>query len=362
MDPNNYCILMAGGIGARFWPMSRTNCPKQFIDVLGTGETLIQQTYRRLSKVCQSKNIFIVTNELYSDIIKEQIPGITDRQILCEPSRRNTAPCIAYAAYKINAENPNANIVVSPADHIILREEEFTESLLTALDAASKNNWLLTLGITPSRPDTGYGYIQYTDIIDTGYKQIRKVKTFTEKPQLEMAMQFLESGDFLWNSGIFIWSLSSLLTAMKQQLPDINDIFSEGAELYFTEKEKDFIHKAYSEVRNISIDYGLMEKASNVYVMAADFGWSDLGTWGSLYESRSKDMNGNAIIGNSVMTYDTRNCIVNMPKNKLAVIQGLEDYIIVEDKNMLLIIRKQDEQLIRNIVEDVRERKGDNYI
>lgn len=362
INPNNYCILMAGGIGSRFWPMSRTGCPKQFIDVLGTGETLIQQTYRRLSKVCQPTNIFIVTNELYRDIVKEQIPGITDRQILCEPARRNTAPCIAYAAYKINAENPKANIVVSPADHIIMHEDEFCDVLLAALEATTKNDWLLTLGITPSRPDTGYGYVQFSDDEKTGYKDISKVKTFTEKPELEMAKQFLASGDFLWNSGIFIWSLSSLMTAMKQQLPDIDAIFSEGADFYFTEQETDFIKKAYAEVRNISIDYGLMEKANNVYVMAADFGWSDLGTWGSLYDSRTKDMNGNAIIGNSVMTYDTRDCIINMPKNKLVVIQGLEDYIIVEDKNMLLIIKKEEEQLIRNIVEDVREKKGDHYI
>ena len=362
INPNNYCILMAGGIGSRFWPMSRTVCPKQFIDVLGTGETLIQQTYRRLSKVCQPRNIFIVTNELYRNIVKEQIPGITDRQILCEPSRRNTAPCIAYAAYKINAENPQANIIVSPADHIILHEEEFCDVLLSALEATTKNDWLLTLGITPSRPDTGYGYVQFSDDEQTGYKDISKVKTFTEKPELEMAKQFLASGDFLWNSGIFIWSLSSLMTAMKQQLPDIDAIFSEGADLYFTEQETDFIQKAYAEVRSISIDYGLMEKANNVYVMAADFGWSDLGTWGSLYDSRTKDMNGNAIIGNSVMTYDTRDCIINMPKNKLVVIQGLEDYIIVEDKDMLLIIKKEEEQLIRNIVEDVREKKGEHYI
>lgn len=362
INPNNYCILMAGGIGSRFWPMSRTVCPKQFIDVLGTGETLIQQTYRRLSKVCQPRNIFIVTNELYRNIVKEQIPGITDRQILCEPARRNTAPCIAYAAYKINAENPQANIIVSPADHIILHEEEFCDVLLAALEATTKNNWLLTLGITPSRPDTGYGYVQFSDDEQTGYKDISKVKTFTEKPELEMAKQFLASGDFLWNSGIFIWSLSSLMTAMKQQLPDIDAIFSEGADVYFTEEETGFIKKAYAEVRNISIDYGLMEKANNVYVMAADFGWSDLGTWGSLYDSRTKDMNGNAIIGNSVMTYDTRDCIINMPKNKLVVIQGLEDYIIVEDKDMLLIIKKEEEQLIRNIVEDVREKKGEHYI
>lgn len=362
VNPNNYCILMAGGIGSRFWPMSRTNRPKQFIDVLGTGETLIQQTFRRLSKVCLPKNIFIVTNEIYRDLVKTQIAGITDRQILCEPSRRNTAPCIAYAAYKIGVENPNANIIVSPADHIILKEDEFSEVLLTALEATAKNNWLLTLGITPSRPDTGYGYIQTSEDEGSGYKNIGKVKIFTEKPQLEMAQQFLDSGDFLWNSGIFIWSLSSLMLALKQQLPDINDIFAEGKDFYYTDKEASFIAKAYSEVRNISIDYGLMEKASNVYVLAADFGWSDLGTWGSLYDTRSKDLNGNAIIGKSVQVYDTTNCIVNMPNDKLVVIQGLDDFIVVEDSNMLLICKKEDEQQIRNIVEDVKLLKGDAYI
>jgi mannose-1-phosphate guanylyltransferase len=342
--------------------MSRTNRPKQFIDVLGTGETLIQQTFRRLSKVCLSENIFIVTNEIYRDLVKSQIKGITDRQILCEPSRRNTAPCIAYAAHKIGVENPNANIIVSPADHIILKEDEFSEVLLTALEATSKNNWLLTLGITPSRPDTGYGYIQTSDDEGTGYKNIGKVKIFTEKPQLEMAQQFLDSGDFLWNSGIFIWSLPSLMLAMKQQLPDINDIFAEGREFYYTDKETAFIAKAYSEVRNISIDYGLMEKASNVYVLAADFGWSDLGTWGSLYDTRNKDLNGNAIIGKGVLAYDTTNCIVNMPNDKLVVIQGLDDFIVVDDSNMLLICKKQDEQQIRNIVEDVKLLKGDTFI
>ncbi len=362
VNPNNYCILMAGGIGSRFWPMSRTNRPKQFIDVLGTGETLIQQTFRRLSKVCLPGNIFIVTNEIYRDLVKAQIKGITDRQILCEPSRRNTAPCIAYAAHKIGVENPDANIIVSPADHIILKEDEFSEVLLTALEATAKNNWLLTLGITPNRPDTGYGYIQLSDDEDTGYKNIGKVKIFTEKPQLEMAEQFLASGDFLWNSGIFIWSLSSLMLALKQQLPDINDIFAEGRELYFTEKESAFVAKAYAEVRNISIDYGLMEKASNVYVLAADFGWSDLGTWGSLYDTRDKDLNANAIIGKSVLTYDTTNCIVNMPNDKLVVIQGLDDFIVVDDSNMLLICKKQDEQQIRHIVEDVKLLKGDAYI
>lgn len=362
VNPNNYCILMAGGIGSRFWPMSRTNRPKQFIDVLGTGETLIQQTFRRLSKVCLPGNIFIVTNEIYRDLVKAQIQGITDRQILCEPSRRNTAPCIAYAAHKIGVENPNANIIVSPADHIILKEEEFTQVLLKALDATAKNNWLLTLGITPSRPDTGYGYIQTSEDEETGYTNIGKVKIFTEKPQLEMAQQFLDSGDFLWNAGIFIWSLSSLMQAMKQQLPDINDIFAEGHEFYYTDKETAFIAKAYSEVRNISIDYGLMEKASNVYVLAADFGWSDLGTWGSLYDTRSKDLNGNAIIGKGVLAYDTTNCIVNMPNDKLVVIQGLDDFIVVDDSNMLLICKKQDEQQIRNIVEDVKLLKGETYI
>jgi mannose-1-phosphate guanylyltransferase len=363
MNQNNYCVIMAGGIGARFWPMSRTSHPKQFIDILGTGETLIQQTFRRFERVCPSDNIYIVTNEIYRELIKEQLPGISDGQILCEPTRRNTAPCIAYANFTILQRNPDANIVVAPSDHIILKEDNFTEVILAALEATAENEWLLTLGIKPSRPDTGYGYIQFDDSRHfAGDDRLRKVKTFTEKPQLEMAQQFLQSGDFLWNSGIFIWSLKSIMKTFESYLPEVDSIFKEGIGLYNTPEEKEFITSAYTICRNISIDYGIMEKATNVYVLASDFGWSDLGTWGSLYDTRPRNEEGNSIVGNNVMTYDTKNCIVNMPKEKLVILQGLNDYIVVEDENILLICRKEDEQQIRQFVTDVRMRKGDRFV
>lgn len=363
MNKNNYCVIMAGGIGTRFWPMSRTNKPKQFIDILGTGETLIQQAFKRFLKTCPSENIFIVTNEIYRNLVKEQLPSINNNQVLCEPSRRNTAPCIAYAVYKIETINPNANIVVAPSDHIILNEDVFSETVDLAIDAAEKNDWLITLGIKPSRPDTGYGYIQFNDELDVYTDtRIKKVKTFTEKPKLEMAEFFLQSGDFFWNSGIFIWSLKSIKKAFEIYLPEIDSIFKEGTSFYNTDQELDFIKNAYTVCRNISIDYGIMEKADNVYVVCSDFGWSDLGTWGSLYDNIKKSKDGNAISGNNVLVYDTKNCIINVPKNKLVVAHGLDDFIIVESDNILLICKKTDEQQIRQFVNDVKIEKGDQFI
>lgn len=354
---------MAGGIGSRFWPMSRTSQPKQFIDILGSGETLIQQTFKRFERVCPSENIYIVTNEIYREQIKKQIPHINDEQIVCEPARRNTAPCIAYANYKIHKINPDANIIVAPSDHIILKEDEFVEVISKALEATRENDWLVTLGITPSRPDTGYGYIQFNE--NTGWEKderLKKVKTFTEKPVLEMAKSFIESGDFLWNAGIFVWSLKSIMKAFEQHLPEVDSIFKEGIPNYNTKNEEVFIKNAYTVCKNISIDYGVMEKADNVYVLISDFGWSDLGTWGSLYETRNKDVNSNTIVGKNVMTYDTKNCIVNMPKDKLVVLQGLDDYIVVEDNNILLICKKGEEQQIRQFVADVMSEKGEKYV
>lgn len=362
MNKNNFCIIMAGGVGARFWPMSRQNHPKQFIDILGTGETLIQSTFRRFEKVCPPENIYIVTNEIYKEQVLKQLP-VSKEQVLCEPTRRNTAPCIAYANYRILERNPDANIVVAPSDHIILKEENFTEVITAALAATAKNDWLLTLGIRPSRPDTGYGYIQYDDTI--GYEndqRIKKVKTFTEKPQIDMAKQFLASGDFLWNSGIFIWRLKTILAAFDTHLPDVNELFSAGIGKYATKEEDAFIKETYTMCKSISIDYGVMEKADNVYVLASDFGWSDLGTWGSLYETRAKDKNANTVVGNNVMLYESSNCIVNMPKDKLVVLHGLDDYIVVEDNDILLVCRKGDEQHIRQFVNDVMIEKGDKYI
>lgn len=363
MNQNNYCVIMAGGVGSRFWPLSRTARPKQFIDILGVGETLIQQTFRRFEVICPRENIYIVTNEIYKDLIHEQISGLNDDQVICEPSRRNTAPCIAYANYKILARNPEANIVVAPSDHIVLREDVFTEVINLAMEASSETGALLTIGVQPSRPETGYGYIQFDESQASKiHPQIHKVKIFTEKPNLEMAKQLVESGEFLWNSGIFIWKLSSIMQEFETSLPEINDLFKSGMGLYNTPEETAFIKNIYEQSKSISVDYGIMEKASNVLVFAADFGWSDLGTWGSLYDIRDKDKNGNTIVGRNVLTYDSKNCIINMPKDKLVVIEGLEDYIIVENDNVLLICKKQDEQEIRQFVTDVQAEKGDRFV
>lgn len=363
MNRDNYCVIMAGGIGARFWPMSRTDRPKQFIDILGTGETLIQQTYRRFLSICPPENIYVVTNEKYRELVMIQLPKMENHQILCEPSRRNTAPCIAYANHKIATQNPNACIVVAPSDHVILREDIFNEVIESAMNVAKENDWLLTLGITPSRPDTGYGYIQFNEgIVNTDDKRIHKVKTFTEKPNLELARTFIASGDFLWNAGIFIWTLNSINKAFDNYLPDVNQLFNKGAAVYNTPLEQEFITKAYSVCKNISIDYGIMEKADNVHVLMSDFGWSDLGTWGSLYAIRTRDEHGNAVVGENTIMWDSSNCIVNMPKEKLVVVQGLNDFIVVEDNDTLLICRKEDEQLIREIVTTVKETKGEQYV
>lgn len=363
MNEHYFCVIMAGGIGSRFWPVSKTSHPKQFIDILGTGESLLQQTFGRFEKICRKQNIYIVTSYAYKDLVMNQIPGLPENQVLCEPMRRNTAPCIAYANHRILQLDPDATIVVAPSDHIIQKEDVFHEVILSAMAAAEKNPWLLTLGIQPNRPDTGYGYIQFIESIPyPADLRIKRVKTFTEKPELEMARFFLQSGDFLWNSGIFIWSVQSIMDAFRQHLPDVDSIFQEGTGLYGTPGEAAFIQKAYAVCKSISIDYGVMEKVDNVFVLASDFGWSDLGTWGSLYEQRPKDEQGNSVIGNQVMLYDTRKCIIHLPNDKLAVIQGLDDHIVVEAEGILLICRKSDEQMIRQFVNDVRNLKGENYI
>ena len=363
MSEHYYCVIMAGGIGARFWPMSRTSHPKQFIDILGTGETLIQQTFNRFATICPPENIYIVTNNLYKNLVLEQIPQIPPEQILCEPSRRNTAPCIAYANYCILSRDPDAQIVVAPSDHIILKEKVFLDNIRTALEAASEHEWLLTLGIKPSRPDTGYGYIQFSDgEVYPKDPQIKKVKTFTEKPNLDLAKTFLQCGDFLWNSGIFIWSLKSIMNAFKSYLPEVDALFKKGIGKFGTPDEKAFIAETYLVCKSISIDYGVMEKAPNVFVLASDFGWSDLGTWVSLYENRKQDKNGNAVVGKNVMIYDSTNCIVNMPCDKLVILEGLTDYIVVESENVLLVCKKADEQQIRQFVNDVRLEKGEKFV
>jgi len=354
---------MAGGVGTRFWPMSKVSRPKQFIDVLGTGKTLIRMTFERFEKICPVNQIYIVTNDIYKDLVLEQLPELEESQVLCETARRNTAPAVAYANYRIKQENPDAIVIVAPSDHIILKEDEFVKDIKIAVKAAEENDWLLTLGIKPSRPDTGYGYIQFLD--EKVYEEeplLRKVKTFTEKPNLEIATSFLASGDFLWNSGIFVWSLKSIMSAFNQHLPEVSSLFEAGKEKFNTGEEEKFIKDTYAVCKNISIDYGIMEKAENVYVLSVDFGWSDLGTWGSLYTIRDKDKNENTVVGNNVMLYETQNCIVNVPKNKLVVLQGLDDYIVVEEDNTLLVCRKLDEQQIRQFVNDVKTEKGDSFV
>ncbi len=353
---------MAGGIGSRFWPLSRNANPKQFLDILGTGRTLIQQTFDRLSKVVMAENIYVVTNEIYAAQVKEQLPALSDAQVLCEPARKNTAPCIAYATYKIAELNSEANIIVAPSDHVIADEAKFISCIESAFEFTSKNECLLTLGIQPSRPDTGYGYIQFKDDKKPLPNKIYKVKTFTEKPNLEMAKFFLQSGDFLWNAGIFIWNVQSILKALHEYLPEMCNLFDEGAGEYNTGKELEFIKKIYPLCPNVSIDFGVMEKAKNVYVLGSEFGWSDLGTYGSLYEHMKQDENKNAVVGKNVMLYDTKNCIVQMPKNKLVVLQGLDNYIVVESDNVLLVCRKDDEQQIRQFVNDVKLNKGEKFV
>lgn len=360
MNKDNYCVIMAGGIGSRFWPMSRTSYPKQFIDILGTGRTLIQQTYDRLQRIAPKENIFVVTNEDYRELVLQQCEDMSSDQVLCEPSRRNTAPCVAYASYKIKSLNANAKIVVAPADHLILKEDKFIESINTALNYVENNNALLTLGIEPSRPDTGYGYIQFDST--KKQSQIKKVKTFTEKPNLELAKQFVESGEFSWNSGMFIWTAKDIITAFKNHMPELSGYFEEGYSKLNTNQEEQFIKDTYAVCKSISIDYGIMEKAPNVYVISADIGWSDLGTWGSIYTHLRHDENLNATIGKNVMLYDSHNCIVSMPKEKLVVLQGLDGYIVVESNNTLLVCKKEDEQKIKEFVTDIKIAKGEKFV
>lgn len=358
-----YCIIMAGGVGSRFWPLSKASCPKQFLDILGTGDTFIQQTFKRLNKICPAENFVVVTNANYKKMVLEQLPLLNESQVLSEPIRRNTAPCIAYAAYRIKSKVPNANIIVAPSDHVILEESKFIDTVERGLRFVEQNDALLTLGIKPSRPETGYGYIQTADKVDfEDEKGLCVVKTFTEKPDLKMAKVFLDSGDFFWNSGIFIWSLDSIIRALEAYLPDVSELFARGMKLYNTSDEEAFLAKTYPECPNISIDYGIMEKANNVYVLCSDFGWSDLGTWGSLWDNSNRDENNNAMKGDDLFVYDSTNNVINVSEGKLAVIQGLDGYIVVESDNTLLICRKDNEQQIRQYVNDVRSKKGEHFV
>jgi len=361
-NSRNYVVIMAGGIGSRFWPMSRTEHPKQFLDILGTGRTLLQQTYDRSLSVCPKENVMVVTNASYRDLVLKQLPDLTEAQVLLEPARRNTAPCIAYAAFHIHAMDPSACMVVAPSDHLILKEEAYTRLVNKALKVAAAEDALITLGIKPTRPDTGYGYIQFKEEPSATDKSVRRVKTFTEKPDLEMAEQFIASGEFLWNAGIFVWSAESILRSFATHLSEEFQLFNDGRMHFGTPNEKAFIERTYSQCTNISIDYGIMEKAENVYTLASDIGWSDLGTWGSLYAFADKNADGNVIQGRNVVVYDTHNCIVNVPKDKLVVLQGMEDMIVVESDGILLVCKRDEEQQIKRIVNDVKATKGDRFV
>lgn len=337
---------MAGGIGSRFWPYSRKDKPKQFLDFFGTGHTLLQQTFDRYSKIVPKENIFIATNIQYEELVKEQLPDLNEDQILLEPTRRNTAPCIAWASIYIKQLNPDANIIVAPADHLILKETEFIEAITKGLEFVAQSPQLLTLGIKPSRPETGYGYIQIAEEKDGIFY---KVKTFIEKPQLEFAQVFIESNEFYWNSGIFLWNVNTILKAFETHIPEICETFKS----YENDLEA---------LPNISIDYAIMEKAENVYVQICNFGWADLGTWGALHEASPKDQHKNVIMKGHTLLYECKDNIIAIPKGKLAVLQGLEDYLIADTDNVLLVCRKDDENSIRRYVNDVQVKLGDEFV
>ena len=360
MKHNYYVAIMAGGIGSRFWPVSRTDMPKQFLDILGSGKSLIQWTFERFASFMLPENIFVVTHHQYAAIVKSQLRHLPESNIISEPSRKNTAACVAYISYKISRMNTQASFICAPADHLIMDATAFNKVCIEALNFVDSHNALITLGITPTRPDTGYGYIQFETqaIADKVYK----VKTFTEKPNLDLARTFLKSGDFLWNSGIFVWKTKNILAALKKHLPEMNELFEADAESLNTELEKEVIEMIYSQCTNISIDYGVMEKADNVYVIPADFGWSDLGTWTSAYENMEKDHLGNAVSGKNVMIMDSSHCMVKIPREKLAVLQGLDEYIIIDTPDVLLICKKDNEQQIKEYVAEVKRNKGDKYI
>ncbi|MEI9943813.1 MAG: mannose-1-phosphate guanylyltransferase [Chitinophagaceae bacterium] len=351
---------MAGGIGSRFWPMSRTNHPKQFLDILNTGQTLIQQTFVRYKKMMPVENIFIVTSKEYVDLVKKQLPELPVENILAEPSRKNTAPCIAYIAFKLFKKDPDALMIAAPADHLIMDSDEFIKTAEKALDFVDKINALVTIGIKPTYPNTGYGYIQHDapEVIPGVYE----VKTFTEKPNVDLAKTFMASGDFLWNAGIFTWKVKNILAAFEKFLPEIYELFAAEKDKLNTPEEAAVIETIYPLCTNISIDFGIMEKADNVYVIPSSFSWSDLGTWNSAWENMEKDYFNNAVGGDHVMVVDAKNCMVHVPDNKLVLLQGLEDHIIVDTKDVLMICKKDKEQEIKEYVAEIKRNKGDKFL
>lgn len=359
LDRNNYCVILCGGVGRRFWPLSRENNPKQFIDFFGTGETLLQTTYKRFTSFIRSENILFVTNEAYADKIMELLPEVHPRQILKEPMYRNTAPAIAYASYRILAHNPEANIVVAPSDHIILRESQFQKDIIKALNFVADNDSLVTLGIRPNRPETGYGYIQVKEERNGDFIH---VKTFTEKPDYEMAKVFVDSGEFLWNSGLFVWNVQSIIRAFRTYLPEISSALEQQQALFDTAEETAYIDSVYPLCPKISIDYGLMEKADWVMVLPVDFGWTDLGTWSALYELSPKDERQNVSLRGKTLFYESnRNMVFMDDPEKLVVVQGLEDCVVAESDHVLLICKKSEEQRIKHFTTDATIRYDDQF-
>lgn len=360
MNKHNYVAIMAGGIGSRFWPMSRTEMPKQFLDILNLGRTLIQSTYDRFTRFIPADNIYVVTSMQYKEIVKKQLPELKEENILCEPSRKNTAPCIAYISYKLHQKDNNANLICAPADHLILDPDAFVDTCQRALHFTSHIKALVTLGIKPTNPNTGYGYIQYESL--AAGENIYKVKLFTEKPDAELAKTFVASGDFLWNAGIFVWQVKNIIRAFEQHMPEIHEVFDAEKENFNTAKEQEAIERIYPQCTNISIDYAVMEKADNVYVIPASFGWSDLGTWASAYETFEKDYLENAVGGNQVMVIDATKNMVQAPNHKLVVLQGLDEFIVVDTEDVLLICKKDKEQEIKQYVAEVKRNKGDKFL
>ena len=356
---NTYVAIMAGGIGSRFWPASRTERPKQFLDILGVGKSLIRLTFERFLKLCPASNIFIVTNAMYKPLVKEHLPELEDNQILCEPSRNNTGPCVAYTAFKLHNLNSEANFVIAPSDAVILNEDVFIERIQQALNFTAANDALVTLGIQPTRPDTGYGYIHFEK---DGNGGVHKVRQFTEKPQLDKAKAFLASGDYLWNAGIFVWRSQSILNSFQKNATEIYDILKAGEDHYNTDKEQTFIDAQYPTTPSISVDYAIMEKADNIYTIPSSFGWSDLGTWASLHAESPKDDNGNVVKGDKVMLFDTADTLVRVPDDKLVVLKGLKDYIVVDEGDVLLVYPKSKEQEIKAITKEIKAKQGDQYV
>ena len=365
---NTYVAIMAGGIGSRFWPASRVSRPKQFLDIVGTGQSLIQLTYERFLHVCPKENIFILTNAQYKDLVLEQLPDLNAEQVICEPSRNNTAPCVAMTAFKLHDLNPEANFIVAPSDHLVVKETAFVTALQQALKFTEENNALCTLGIQPTRPDTGYGYIAYepeTVVAAPEHEDVggvHKVKEFKEKPDRETAQQYLDAGNYLWNAGIFIWRAKSVLAAFEANAREIFDILKTGRGHYNQGDEQEWIDRTYPTTPKISVDYAIMERADNIYTIPADIGWSDLGTWASLHEEMKQGDHHNTTQGGTILALDSDNCLVRAPKDKLVIIKDLDDFIVVDEEDVLLIYPKNKEQEIKEITKRVGEVADERYL